>query len=126
MTTLKICIADYEEMRARRSDDEAGRPGPVERRVWFSSAEAFARVLSATNLALLRAIDETAPASLDELARITGKNITTISRTLKTMESYGLVRLERTAAGRVAPRVVHDRVELDLRLTRPVEAPMHA
>jgi hypothetical protein len=33
------------------------------------------------------------------------------------MEAYGLVRLERGERGRVAPKVVHDRVELELSLT---------
>jgi len=33
------------------------------------------------------------------------------------MERYGLVRLERGERGRIAPRIVHDRVELDLPLT---------
>jgi predicted transcriptional regulator len=33
------------------------------------------------------------------------------------MEGYGLVRLERGARGRITPKVVHDRVELDLPLT---------
>jgi hypothetical protein len=33
------------------------------------------------------------------------------------MEDYGLVRLERGARGRIAPKVVYDRVALDLSLT---------
>jgi predicted transcriptional regulator len=33
------------------------------------------------------------------------------------MEGCGLVRLERGDRGRVTPRVMHDRVELDLPLT---------
>ena len=33
------------------------------------------------------------------------------------MEGYGLIRIERGARGRVAPKVLHDRVELDLPLT---------
>ena len=53
----------------------------------------------------------------DELARITGKAKSNLSRTLKTMASYGLVRLERGERGRIAPKVAHDRVELDLPLT---------
>ena len=40
-----------------------------------------------------------------------------LSRTLKTMEGYGLVRLERGERGRVSPKVTYDRVELDLPLT---------
>jgi predicted transcriptional regulator len=57
------------------------------------------------------------PGSLDELARITGKAKSYLSRTLRTMEGYGLVRLERGARGRITPKVMHDRVELDLPLT---------
>lgn len=30
------------------------------------------------------------------------------------MEGYGLVRLERGERGRITPKVMHDRVELDL------------
>ena len=69
------------------------------------------------NRKLLRAIAEKAPGSLDELARITGKAKSNLSRTLRTMEGYGLVRLERGERGRITPKVMHDRVELDLPLT---------
>jgi predicted transcriptional regulator len=65
----------------------------------------------------LRVIVEQAPASLDELARITGRAKSNLSRTLKTMAGYGLVRLERGERGRIAPKVTHDRVELDVPLT---------
>ncbi len=57
-----------------------------------------------------------APSSLDELARITGRAKSNLSRTLKTMGGYGLVRLERGDKGRITPKVTHDRVELDLPL----------
>ncbi len=58
-----------------------------------------------------------APALVDELARITGKAKSNLSRTLRTMEGHGLVRLERGERGRIAPKVEHDRVELNLPLT---------
>jgi predicted transcriptional regulator len=32
------------------------------------------------------------------------------------MSNYGLVRLDRGPRGRIAPKVVHDRIELDLPL----------
>ena len=51
------------------------------------------------------------------LAQITGKARSNLSRTLKAMEGYGLVRLERGERGRIIPRVIHDRVELNLPLT---------
>jgi predicted transcriptional regulator len=86
-------------------------------KVWFTSTESFAKVLSAGNRELLRVIAEKAPSSLDELARITGKAKSNLSRTLRTMEGYGLVHLERGERGRITPKVLHDRVELDLPLT---------
>jgi predicted transcriptional regulator len=57
-----------------------------------------------------------APSSLDELARITGRAKSNLSRTLKTMAGYGLVQLERGDKGRITPKITHDRVELDLPL----------
>lgn len=83
------------------------------------STESFAKVLSAGNRKLLRVIVEKAPGSLDELAQIAGKAKSNLSRTLRTMEGYGLVRLERGERGRIKPRVLHDRVELDLPIARP-------
>jgi predicted transcriptional regulator len=74
-------------------------------------------VLSAGNRALLRVIAENSPGSLDELARLTGKAKSNLSRTLRTMEGYGLVRLERGERGRITPKVMHDRAELELPLT---------
>jgi predicted transcriptional regulator len=74
-------------------------------------------VLSAGNRDRLWVLAEQAPGSLDELARITGKAKSNLSRTLRTMEGYGLVRLERGERARITPKVTHDRVELDLKLT---------
>jgi len=88
-----------------------------ELKVWFTSTESFAEVLSAGNRELLHVIAERAPGSLDELARITGKAKSNLSRTLRTMEGCGLVRFERGERGRITPKVMHDRVELDLPLT---------
>jgi predicted transcriptional regulator len=119
MTTLKVGIATYDEMKARtmavaRGERRVSRDEP---KVWFTSTESFAKVLSAGNRELLRVIVERSPGSLDELARITGKAKSNLSRTLRTMAAYGLVHLERGERGRITPKVVHDRVELDLPIT---------
>ncbi len=118
MTTLKVGIASYEEMKARTMAIARGerRVAPSEPKVWFTSTESFAKVLSAGNRKLLRVIAEKTPESLDELAELTGRAKSNLSRTLKTMEGYGLVRLERGERGRIAPKVTYDRVELDLPL----------
>ncbi len=124
MTTLKVGIASYEETKARtlRSVRGENRVHRNEPKVWFTSTKSFAKVLSAGNRELLRIIAEEAPGSLDQLAQITGRAKSNLSRTLKTMEGYGLVRLERGERGRIAPKVEHDRVELELPLTRQSDA----
>lgn len=120
MTTLKVGIANYKQMKARTMEVARGqrRIAPDEPKVWFTSTESFAKILSAGNRELLRVIVEKAPGSLDELARITGRAKSNLSRTLRTMEGYGLVRLERGERGRITPRVMYDRVELELPLTQ--------
>jgi predicted transcriptional regulator len=119
MTTLKVGIATYEEMKARTMAVARGqrRITADEPKIWFTSTESFAKVLSAGNRELLRVIAEKTPGSLHELARLTGKAKSNLSRTLRTMEGYGLVQLERGEQGRIVPKVIYDRVELDLPLT---------
>jgi IclR helix-turn-helix domain len=87
MTTLKVGIASYEDMKARTMAVARGqrRVAADEPKVWFTSTESFAKVLSAGNRDLLRIIAEQAPGSLDELAQVTGRAKSNLSRTLKTM-----------------------------------------
>jgi predicted transcriptional regulator len=118
MTTLTVGIASYEEMKAftlrvaRGVQSAADQP-----KVWFTSTESFAKVLSAGNRELLQIIVDKEPSSLDELAQLTGRAKSNLSRTLKTMAGYGLIRLDRHERGRLVPHVLHDRVKLDLSLT---------
>jgi predicted transcriptional regulator len=120
MRTLRIGIASYEEMKARTLAIAGGtyRPGPGEPKVWFSSAESFARILSDRNRSLLRVIAESAPESLAELAELTSRKKSNLSRTLKTMERYGFVRLSRGARGTLTPRVPYQRILLSLPLSK--------
>ena len=73
-------------------------------------------MLSAGNRDLLKVIAEHSPKSLDELARLTGRAKSNLSRTLKTMEGYGLLQLERGPRGRIKPTVQYKKVELELPL----------
>lgn len=118
MTTLKVGIADYEEMKARTMRIARGeeKPAPGDPKVWFTSTESFAQILSSGNRELLRVIDEQSPGSLEELSRITGRSKPSLSRTLKTMANYGLVRMEPGEGQKVVPKVLHDRVALELPL----------
>ena len=118
MKTLKVGIAGYEEMKARTMRIARGEHSvsATEPKVWFASTESFAKVMSAGNRKLLQVIARKAPGSLDELARLTGRRKSNLSRTLKTMEVYGIVRLNRGKRGRIAATVSYDRVELGLPL----------
>lgn len=118
MTTLKVGIASYDEMKARTLAVARGerRIEADEPKVWFTSTESFAKILSASNRALLRLIAERSPGSLDELAQAAGRAKSNLSRTLRTMEHYGLVRLNRDDRGRITPKVIYDRIKLEVPL----------
>jgi predicted transcriptional regulator len=111
MKALTLAVARGQRKHARH-----------EPKVWFPSTESFAKVLSAGNRELLRTIAEKSPGSLEELAALTGRKKPNLSRTLKTMANYGIVQLERGPRGRIAPKVVHDRIELELPLMRKENA----
>mgnify|MGYP002147343171 CR=1 FL=1 len=49
------------------------------------------------NRAMLRLIHERKPKSLTELAELTGRQVPNLSRTLRMMEGYGLVAIEKNA-----------------------------
>ena len=68
-------------------------PGKGEPKIWFESLQAMAQVLSNENQQLLRTIIEQKPKSIKELGFITGRKSSNLSRTLKTMERYGIVEL---------------------------------
>ena len=119
MTTLKVGIASYEDMKARtlaiaRGELQTRASDP---KVWFTSPESFAKLLSNRNRALLAQIAETHPASLHELAASTGRTPGNLSRTLHTMARYGLVRLHKGERGRLRPEVTYRDVQLKMTLS---------
>ncbi|MCC6391840.1 MAG: helix-turn-helix domain-containing protein [Bryobacterales bacterium] len=81
------------------------RPAADEPKLWFTSVESFARVLSDRNRRVLEIIAGQAPESLAQLAELTGRQKSNLSRTLKTMERYGFIKLERGPRGSVIPKV---------------------
>lgn len=68
--------------------------------VWFDTWRQLAGVLSDENRALLRLMHERKPQTVLELAELSGRAASNLSRTLRTMEGYGLVRLNRSAETR--------------------------
>ena len=119
MSTLRVGIASYEEMKARTLAIARGelQPKAGDPKVWFTSPESFAKLLSNRNRTLLAQIVDTHPASLHELAASTGRTPGNLSRTLKTMERYGLVRLHKGERGKVRPEVPYRDVQLEMTLS---------
>jgi predicted transcriptional regulator len=118
MKTLNVGIASIEEMKKRTMAIARGRlkPSRNDPKVWFTSPESFAKVLSNKNRALLNVIAATQPQSLHDLAARTGRKTSNLSRTLKTMEHYGFVRLHRGARGKIRPEVPYRTISLTLAL----------
>ena len=114
---LRIGIASRDQVRDRMRAVARGelRPKPDDPKIWFTSIESLAQVLSTRNRELLEIIRRTNPASLQDLAARSGRRVSNLSRTLRTMERYGLIRLDRRGA-RIAPKVGFDRISLDVRL----------
>lgn len=118
MVTLKVGVADPDEMKARTMRIARGeeKPAPGDPQIWFASMESFARLLSGANRDMLRIIHEQEPRSLEELAQITGRATPNLSRTLKSMVNYGLIRMEKGEGTKRVPKLNCDRVELVLPL----------
>ena len=111
---LIVGIADYDEMKARSLSIARGdySPGREEPKVWFTSLESFAKVLSRRNVELLQIIAEHQPVGYKELASLSGRKIPSLSRTLRTMERYGLVSLEEGPDRKIIPHTLYSDIEL--------------
>jgi predicted transcriptional regulator len=116
MKILKVGIASRQQMRARTLAIARGdlKHDPDDPKVWFTSLESLGQVLSEKNRLLLEIIKRARPASLAELEELSGRKKANLSRTLKTLERYHLVEIERGERGRVMATVPFDELDLSL------------
>ncbi|MEI7638758.1 MAG: transcriptional regulator [Syntrophus sp. (in: bacteria)] len=94
---LHIGIISYDDYKKRSLSIARGeyQPQPDEPKIWFESLQSMAQVLSNENQLLLKTILERKPESLKELELATGRSSSNLSRTLKTMARYGIVKMEK-------------------------------
>lgn len=122
MTKLNIGIAPYEEMKrwtlavaSGKIKAESDAP-----KLWFTSLKAAANVFSEKNRHLLKVIAEEHPQSIAELEKLTQRKASNLSRTLRKLEQYGVVRLVEgeTPKGRkpLRPEVMVDSVNVSFTL----------
>jgi predicted transcriptional regulator len=90
--------------------------GAAEQEVQFASIEAGAKLLSAKNRALLRIIAERHPRSVTELAVMTGRAEQNVLRTLKKLETAGVVRLDKGEGGARRPVLAARKVRFEIDL----------
>ena len=104
---LNIGIMSRADYRHRTIAIASGRSEASETdpRIWFESIRSLAQVLSPENQTLLRIILQHKPQSLVELERLSNRKKSNLSRTLRTLESCGIVVLSRHG-GRLAPKVL--------------------
>jgi len=105
-TVVNIGIISRDDYRKRTISIAKGEytPSQDEPKIWFESLKSMSQVLGNENQELLRVILEKKPLSLGELEQLTGRRKANLSRTLKTLERYGIVSLDREK-NRLVPRV---------------------
>lgn len=105
MKKVKKCgIISAEKFKERAIRIVRGeyKPKPDEPKIWFESMNALAQTLNPVTIELLRIIDRERPESITDLARISGRTKGNLSRTLKRLQHYGIVELQKNG-GRLQP-----------------------
>ena len=92
---IKVGIMPYEKFKKYTMAIACGKYKPKrdEPKIWFESIETISQVLSTRNVELLKLIEDQKPQSIRELAEISGRKVSNLSRTLKTFSKYGIVDL---------------------------------
>lgn len=114
--SLKDFQAYTSAIVAGRHKRKRGEP-----KIWFSSMASFAQVLSDQNRELLSLIAEQKPESISELARLSDRSQSNLTRTLKKMESYGLVKMRTGTRGSKQPSVPYSDIVLDIAIGNSVQ-----
>lgn len=97
LETLIVGIMPFEQYKKRTIAIAKGEyiPKKDEPKIWFESLKSMAQILSNENQELLRIILLNNPQSLRELEELSGRAKSNLSRTLKTLQRYGIVDLNK-------------------------------
>lgn len=116
MKTVRVGIASKETCEKRATAIAQGKyvPAKNEPKVWFESLLSFSQVLSDHNRALLKLIIQNPPMPLNELAELSGRERSNLSRTLRNLERYGIVELKTGPNRQLVPTVNCSSVELEI------------
>ncbi|RKZ95988.1 MAG: transcriptional regulator [Gammaproteobacteria bacterium] len=106
MKVMNVGIMSREDYKNRTIAIAKGeyKPKSNDPKIWFESVKSLSQVLSNENQELLKFIIQYKPQSITELEKISHRKKSNLSRTLKKLESYGIVSLIKEN-GKVVPKV---------------------
>jgi predicted transcriptional regulator len=121
--TIRVGIISKDDYAKRTIAIAKGeyKPRKDEPKIWFESLQSMSQILSDDNQDLLRLIIDHKPRSLSELEKLSHRNKSNLSRTLKTLERYGIVELPKEK-GKLVPKVkaTDFNVKFGLHYSKPV------
>ena len=94
---MRMVVGIRPDKRTRQASSHTEEPTPT---VWFDSWRQLAGLLSDENRALLRLMQDGQPRTVLEWASLSGRAASNLSRTLRNLEGYGLVKLHRSPDNR--------------------------
>ena len=109
-------IISHHELKTEMQAVARGeRPAPPEAgQASFNSVEALTRLLTPENRLLLAVIRDRKPQSVAELATLTGRAASNLTRTLEKLCAAGLVRMQATGGRRKAPTAEVGRIMIEI------------
>jgi predicted transcriptional regulator len=114
---IKIGIKDLKTALrgfAERADAiERGETVKKETGVYFTSFEAFRKILTPKRLELLHIIKIQKPSSINELARMAKRDVKNVADDVKYLEQIGLIEKKETD-NKMAPVTKYDRIALEI------------
>ncbi len=114
---IKIGIKDVKtalkEFAEKAEAIERGEKVKKETGVYFTSFEAFRKILTPKRLELLHVIRAKKPSSINELARMAKRDVKNVADDVKYLEQIGLIEKKETD-NKTAPVTKYDRIALEI------------
>jgi len=107
---VKTALAEFAE---RAEAIERGEKVKKETGVYFTSFEAFRKVLTPKRLELLHIIKTRKPSSINELARIAKRDVKNVADDVKYLEQIELIE-KKESDNKTAPVIKYDRIALEI------------
>ena len=111
--SLENVLEDTKEVMKKLERGEKVKP---EKGLYFESIEGFRKALTPKRLELLRLIREKQPGSIQELTRLSKRDIKSVATDITLLEELGLIDMKRKKEGRreSVPVVNYNKINLEI------------